>query len=498
MSFDEDDGARGWDLTPVIDLIYSLSSNSVSPPKVEVPPTPIDQSIDGVTSDPSSAALLGNFDKLWASLGKPLDSPPPKTTAVENHPQIGADPHLDPALLPTSIVSSKGVRWRDEDGTADLEDNVGGHDGAAARWEQRRDERLAQALRRKKKKLDRKGLRSQKTTLPTSSDNESDNELRSLRSSPVLQPRKIPLRPSQVAPRPDEDTEPSSTSPPKSSVLKGQQAWPVSKPYLWKPPPHSIEPTANLSVVERKARLMMKLAKDFRLETKYLLGLPGFKHPQLGGSNDLHVFIDCSNIMIGFHETLKRARGIPEHARPRGVPLAFHSLALILERGRPVAKRVLAGSKPLIPAMREAEDCGYEALILEQVLKARDITPRKKRYQNGQATSGPSSGSETPGPVKRVEQGVDEILHLRMMESLVDAKHPSTMVLATGDAAEAEYSEGFMKMVERAMDKGWKVEVVSFSRNMSYAYRRKAAKSQYRNQFKIIELDGYAEELLDL
>lgn len=202
--------------------------------------------------------------------------------------------------------------------------------------------------------------------------------------------------------------------------------------------------------------------------------------------------------MIGFHDSLKRTRGIPLHARPRRVPLSFHSLALILERNRSVAKRVLAGSHPFTPAMREAEDCGYEALILEPVLKARELTPRQKHFQNMRTTSGPSSGSETPGPMKMVEQGVDEVLHLRMMESLVDAKQPSTMVLATGDAAEAEYSEGFMRMVERALEKGWKIEIVSFSRNMSYAYRRKASRPECRGRFKIIELDKFTEELLDL
>jgi len=92
---------------------------------------------------------------------------------------------------------------------------------------------------------------------------------------------------------------------------------------------------------------------------------------------------------------------------------------------------------------------------------------------------------------------VDEILHLKILESLVDTEAPTTIVLATGDAAKAEYSGGFLKMVERALQKGWAVEVVSFSINTSSAYKKKGLSSKWRSQFKMIYLDDYIEELLD-
>ena len=95
-----------------------------------------------------------------------------------------------------------------------------------------------------------------------------------------------------------------------------------------------------------------------------------------------------------------------------------------------------------------------------------------------------------------MEQAVDEILHLKMLESVVDAKTPSTIILATGDAAEAEYSEGFLKMVERALEKGWMVELVSFKHNISGAYKRKEFRGKWAKNFKIIILDEYAELLL--
>lgn len=190
-----------------------------------------------------------------------------------------------------------------------------------------------------------------------------------------------------------------------------------------------------------------------------------------------------------------------------------------MERRRPVAKRVLVGSSPLLPAFETAKAVGYETNILDKVYKAKELTERQKFFQqseksprhlrqhssSGGEANGNSSGSETVtasaqasfAAEKWVEQGVDEILHLKILESVVDAERPSTIVLATGDAAEAEYSDGFMAMVERALKKGWKVELLSWSKNISFAYRKKEFQSKWAGKFKIIELDNYAEDLLD-
>lgn len=215
--------------------------------------------------------------------------------------------------------------------------------------------------------------------------------------------------------------------------------------------------------------------------------------------------------MIGFQDCLKRSRGIPISMRTRAEPFSYHNLSLILERGRPAAKRVLAGSDKF-PAIQEARLIGYEINILERVHKAKEVTPRKKKTKNhynnnnnnsssGNYTSatGQSSGSETTAGFTRekwVEQGVDEILHLKMLESILDAKTPSTIVLATGDAAEAEYSEGFLRMVERALERGWVVELVSFKQNISGAYQRKEFRGRWEKQFSIMILDEYVELLV--
>ena len=190
-------------------------------------------------------------------------------------------------------------------------------------------------------------------------------------------------------------------------------------------------------------------------------------------------------------------------------PLSFHSLSLILERGRPTAKRIVVGSDNF-PAMQEAKAIGYETSILDRVHKAKELTPRQIKFQSngaggtGGGGTGTGSGSETTAtttvvqyaPEKWVEQAVDEILHLKMMESVVDAAEPATMVLATGDAAEAEYSGGFLKMVERALGKGWRVELASFRHNTSWAYKRRDFRVKWGERFRMVELDDFVELLL--
>lgn len=211
--------------------------------------------------------------------------------------------------------------------------------------------------------------------------------------------------------------------------------------------------------------------------------------------------------MIGFQYAIKMSRRQPVSQRVRRQPLSFHNLSLILERGRPTAKRIVVGSDNF-PAIMEAKQIGYETNILDRVHKSKEMTPRQKRYSSSNGKNGPGggqsgtgSGSETNAavqfaPEKWVEQAVDEILHLKMMESVVDTEEPSTMVLATGDAAEAEYSGGFLKMVERALGKGWKIELASFRHNTSGAYKRRDFKQKWGEMFKIVELDDFVEVLV--
>ncbi|KAK4498454.1 hypothetical protein PRZ48_011112 [Zasmidium cellare] len=288
-----------------------------------------------------------------------------------------------------------------------------------------------------------------------------------------------------------------------------------------------IGPNTSRTSEQRNYDFLMKLMVDFYEDRKYLvspMNLTTHNNDPAG----IHVFVDASNIFIGFNDQLKFTRNISRYTHLPQADMSFDSLALLMERRRPVAKRALVGSTPRVAAFDKAKAVGYECCILEKVHKARELTDRQiyfkdlERRMNGRSPKvappcnavdpmagspaskaagyGSGSGSETNTPQFAkpawVEQGVDEILHLKMMESLVDYDEPSTMVLATGDAAQAEYSGGFLKMAQRALMKGWNVELVTWSKGINSQY--KALARNWGDKFKIIFLDVYAEDLLDL
>lgn len=273
----------------------------------------------------------------------------------------------------------------------------------------------------------------------------------------------------------------------------------------------SINPV-YISTNDAKCRLILgRLGLEF---TKDAL----LRGPNDDGTNGIHIFVDMSNIVIGFRDQLMRLRGINTNTRMAEPSFFFQGLALILERGRTVAKRVVAGSTsnpnerltwPL--HLKEADRLGYETNILHRVIKPLAQPHHARRH--GQlrpnndfwASSAVNSSEDeveaqmqleySVGLRKKGEQAVDEILHLKMCESIIDSE-PSTMVLATGDGAAAEFSAGFVAQAERALAKGWHIELVTWKANISSAWRRLFESKKWQKQLRIIHLDWYAEELL--
>jgi hypothetical protein len=283
-------------------------------------------------------------------------------------------------------------------------------------------------------------------------------------------------------------------------------------------PPHRPQ-FQILEKEERDFQLFLRLVHEFSEDKKWLTRpVPMANHN--ASPDGIHVFVDFSNIWIGFMDHLKNLQIQMRQSIPHQ-NLSFDSLVLLLERKRPVAKRVLAGSYPLLPAMELAQQIGYETAILEKVYKSREPTERQRRMlalqsRNSFAPLGTQGSSSSPSALassssppkllpsaplpaseKWVEQGVDEILHLKILESIVDSDEPSTMVVATGDAAKAEYSEGFMKMIVRALKKGWHVELVAFSKSISGEYWKQGFQAEWEGQFTILCLDWWAQFLLD-
>ena len=503
-----------WDLTHVIGLLHTLSppqdgQNGTATTYQLSIPSPQHEAVPRA----NESTELGDFKNIFEY----LKSSTPKDTASAHGEQNGSG---DWHLLGRSLDQEKGVRWRDEvDSAADLEDNVEPSIDAA---NSRTKDRAARRAKAKRKKTEfageEAGIERPPVETDTASGNESDG--------------KTPISPTQLASRrraiiQQQTTPNKSTETQKIAGLHvTKHDWPVAEPFLYKtatpkPSQRSILPLDNLSAPARRQTMIHKLQTAFPHERKYLqhttLITPSLSTRNVDESG-IHVFVDISNILIGFHEQLKSNRNLPPDQKVHRIPFNFPNFSLVLERGRPAAKRVLVGSDNF-PHIERARDLGYETNILERVHKAKALkpsTPSRHHHHHGNKNShyhtstGNTSGSDTApgpfpstavalGPAKWVEQAVDEILHLKILESVVDSETPGgTMVLATGDAAIAEYSAGFLRMVERALKKGWTVELVSFSKGLSGLYRRGEFKRTWGPKFGIVELDGWAEWFLDV
>ncbi|KAJ8132589.1 hypothetical protein O1611_g1030 [Lasiodiplodia mahajangana] len=231
----------------------------------------------------------------------------------------------------------------------------------------------------------------------------------------------------------------------------------------------------------------------------------------------LHIFVDMSNIHIGFCNSWKISQNIPIDRRVRAPAFNFKILTSIMERNRPAKKKVLASSVPSHVVSRtqwpqhfvDAEKQGYKTSILSRVQKLSPVKHGRRRkttpqgpaitHPTNMVTSGDESAEDTGRPsyeTRNGEQGVDEILHLNMMNSILDnMQEPGTMILATGDAAQAEFSEGFLEYASRALSQGWNLELVTWKATISSAWMNPVFRTKYGERFRIIYLDDFLGEL---
>ncbi len=99
------------------------------------------------------------------------------------------------------------------------------------------------------------------------------------------------------------------------------------------------------------------------------------------------------------------------------------------------------------------------------------------------------------------EQAVDELLHLKILQTLLLAPYPGTIVLATGDAAASQYnSHGFVGCVREALKRGWRVELWAFRNGMSRSWVDTARREKWTEQggFVLWALDNWLDELTEL
>ncbi|CAG8460355.1 11688_t:CDS:2 [Acaulospora colombiana] len=167
---------------------------------------------------------------------------------------------------------------------------------------------------------------------------------------------------------------------------------------------------------------------------------PKFKIPiPIGISEDpIHVFIDNSNILAGFvayyrqQQFLRRTpNSQPVLGKKTKPMLEYDALFTILERGRNIARRVLVASSPLYQQLDKAEDAGYEVSVLKRV-------KRSVSDDNTQQLDNISDYHQSNAFEMEKEQCVDELIHLKILESLLDYHAPATLVLASGDGKDAD------------------------------------------------------------
>ncbi|KAG6855978.1 hypothetical protein H0H87_008783 [Tephrocybe sp. NHM501043] len=223
--------------------------------------------------------------------------------------------------------------------------------------------------------------------------------------------------------------------------------------------------------------------------------------------------------------------------RPRARHISHTALALILERGRAVSRRVAVTSSPLYQPMDTLERLGYEVRIFARVpdlgdgmdrtakLKKRTHTHKRHISGGGTTSGGDASGGGSPGTsplkpspfpastfntpaaatarVKFREQGVDELLQLKLHQALAaeDEVPPgATIVLATGDGNVGQFNEdGFLGPVRTALKRGWRVELYAWEDGLSRAWAKEfGQKSEWaqNGMFQIIGMEQFAASLV--
>lgn len=175
-----------------------------------------------------------------------------------------------------------------------------------------------------------------------------------------------------------------------------------------------------------------------------------------------HIFLDNSNIFGGAQRAAREIEKVPTwHC----VRVDYKNLFRVLRHGKAnqgismLAGSVPPGNEALWDAAREA---GFDTTLLRRV----------------QTDTG-----------RLAEQGVDESIHLRISNLILDEEIPGTIVIATGDGAQTEQGCSFTDQVVRAAKRKWKVEVWSWQVQLSARLRN--TRLRFPEQVKIFKLDEW-------
>ena len=178
-----------------------------------------------------------------------------------------------------------------------------------------------------------------------------------------------------------------------------------------------------------------------------------------------HVFVDNSNVFGGAQTMSAR---VEKHVPWPALRVHFRNLAFLVEGEQQIGLRVLAGSVP--PGNEDlwnyARGLNYETNLLHKI----------EKYDGGLG-----------------EQGVDELLHLKIANLLLDSEEPQALVLVTGDGRVSQFGTGFALQAERALKRHWRVEVWSWKSALSLAFSKLA--DAHGGSLRIHLLDKYFKSI---
>lgn len=113
-----------------------------------------------------------------------------------------------------------------------------------------------------------------------------------------------------------------------------------------------------------------------------------------------------------------------------------------------------------------------------------------------------SSATTTTTRIRYREQGVDELLQLKLHQAIAANDPPppnATIVLVTGDGNVGQFNEeGFLGPVRLALQRGWKIELYAWEEGLSRAWKKAFSDGPWKERFRIIKMEDFADDLLEV
>ena len=182
--------------------------------------------------------------------------------------------------------------------------------------------------------------------------------------------------------------------------------------------------------------------------------------------DNIHIFWDNTNIFLGAIDTATQV----EPTAPRyAVRVYWRNLYNLVVRERQAITKEIAGSVPPQAAdlWAYAEQMGFKTTLLHRVENSFGILR---------------------------EQAVDEILHLRIANTILSRRIPETIILLSGDGRETPTGTSFPGQCRLALNLGWKIEIYSWGVTFN-SLKYGQLKDEFPDLVSISFLDEYYNSL---